>query len=139
MRAAGRIASVGGATLVAVLAGFGWLYVLHRSGELAAGPDVREALPLQRLAGGAAQPLSRVVLAWLPAGLVAGVALKATGMGRWRALAVFAAAAVVLIALGASADAVTASERFLPHVAPQLTRTAIWVAAGLAGAGAAIP
>jgi hypothetical protein len=139
MRVAGRIATLGGAALIAVFAGFGWLYVLHRSGHLAAGPDLPEALPLQRLAGGAAQPVSRMLLAWLPAGLVAGVALKAVGMGRWRGVAVFVAAAVVLIALGASADAVTASEQLLPHVVPQLSRAAIWMAAALVGIGAAVP
>jgi hypothetical protein len=131
-------------TLAAILtpvAGIGWLYALHRGAVLGAGPDVHAALPLQRLAGGAAQPASRLVLAWLPAGVVAGMALRAGGWRRrWvRAAVLFVACAVVLLLLGAAADAVTASETFGPHLAPQLGRAATWIAAVLVAAGAAVP
>lgn len=126
-------------SVVVTLAGFGWLYVLHRGNALGAGPSVPEALPLQRLAGGAAQPLSRVALAWLPAGVVAGVALRSAGLGRGRGAAVFAVCLVLLLAMGAAADAITASEPLARHVAPQLHREATWVAAALLGLGAAIP
>lgn len=131
--------TLGVSSLVAALAGFGWLYVLHRGNALGAGPVVPEALPLQRLAGGAGQPLSRLVLAWLPAGVVAGLALRAAGFGRARAPFVFAACLVLLMAMGAAADAVTASEPLARHLAPQLHRPATWSAAALIAIGAALP
>lgn len=134
-----KVLAVGLATLVAAVAGFGWLYVLHRGNALGAGPRLGEALPLQRLAGGAAQPLTRVVIAWLPAGVFAGVALRWAGLGRRRGAGVFAASLVLLLATGAAADAITASEPLARHMAPQLHREAIWVASALVGLGAALP
>src|SRR4051812_25654475 len=100
---AAAAAAVALSVLVATLAAFGWLYVLRRSGAIAAGPELPDALPLQRLAGGAAQPLSRVVLAWLPAGVVAGLALKWTGLGRRGGLAGVAAPPRPLGGVGAGA------------------------------------
>ena len=58
-------------------AGVGWLYALRSAHVLGAGPHVAEALPLQRLAKDDDQPLLRLVAAWLPAGLVAGLAVQA--------------------------------------------------------------
>jgi hypothetical protein len=126
-------------SVAATLAGFGWLYLLYRRGALGAGPLVPEALPLQRLAGGAAQPLSRVLIAWLPVGVAAGVALRWAGLGRRRAVAVVLVCLPLLLAMGAAADAVTASEPLARHVAPQLQRSALWMAVGLLAAGAALP
>lgn len=136
-----RAATIAGAALLTSLAGIGWLYLLHRGAVLGAGPLVHGALPLQRLAGGAAQPVSRLLVAWLPAGVAAGVVLRWGGWRRrWvRAVVLFAACAVLLLALGAAADAVTASEPLAPHISPQLGRVATWLAAALVGAGAAIP
>jgi hypothetical protein len=142
-----RAASLGRglATLAAVIAtvlcGTGWLYLLRRTGALAAGPSLREALPLQRLAGGAAQPLARVAAAWLPAGLAGGAALHALGAGgrARRAVALGIGTALALLALGAGADAVTASEPLRIHLAAQPQRAAPWVAAALVAAGAALP
>src|SRR5205085_604507 len=69
-------------TVVATAAGVGWLYLLFQWGALDAGPHVSGALPLQQLAGNEAQPLLRVAVAWLPAGVAAGAALTAlTRMG----------------------------------------------------------
>jgi hypothetical protein len=127
--------------LVATAAGIGWLYTLRRVGVLAAGPGLREALPLQRLAGGSTQPLLRLIAAWLPAGLAAGVALRLVGLGRrvTRAAWAFPASAALLLALGAAADAVTANEPLRAHLAAQPTRAATWLAAALFGIGAALP
>ena len=61
--------------LAGLLAGLGWLYVLRGLGWFAIGPGVRDSLPLLQLAGFDLQPLGRVVVAWLAAGVVAGVAL----------------------------------------------------------------
>jgi hypothetical protein len=141
---AARAARTTGAVLVIVattLAGIGWLDLLRRWGVLhGSGPLLREALPLQRLAGNGAQPLPRVVLAWLPAGVVAGVALYAIGLRSrlLRAGVAFAGCALLLLALGGLADAVSESDPLLSHMGDQPGRAVIWLAAGLAAAGAAI-
>jgi hypothetical protein len=134
-------AAMAAAVVITPLAGFGWLYALHRGGVLGAGPAVHEALPLQRLAGGAAQAATRLLLAWLPAGVVAGMALRRAGWRRrWvRAAVLFVACGALLMLMGAAADAVTASEPFAPHLQPQLGRDATWLAAALVAAGAALP
>ena len=139
--AAGRGAAVIALLLGIVGGGIGWLYVLHDAGALGAGPRVPEALPLQRLAGGAAQPLLRLTAAWLPAGVVAGLVLRRLGYRRrWpRAVLLFAGAALLLLALGAMADAVTASEPLRAHLAAQPRRLTTWIAAATAAVGAAIP
>lgn len=127
--------------LATALAGIGWLYTLRKTGALDAGPRLHEALPLQRLAGDAAQPVLRLVVAWLPAGLVAGLALRAVGFRHRvvRVLWAFALTAVLLGAAGAASDAITASESLGRHLSAQPGRVAIWLAAALVAAGAAIP
>lgn len=65
------------AVIVAQLAGYGWLYVLRGLHWLAGPPGVADALPLLQLAGFDVQPLSRVLVAWLLAGLLAGIILVA--------------------------------------------------------------
>ncbi len=61
--------------VASLLAGYGWLYGLRDFGWLGTGPRVVDSLPLLQLAGFDRQPLLRVVVAWLLAGLIAGVAL----------------------------------------------------------------
>jgi hypothetical protein len=70
--------AVGGAlaVILGLLAGFGWLYLLRGAGWLAAGPSVGDSLPLLQLAGFDGQPLLRLVVAWLLAGGLTGVALS---------------------------------------------------------------
>jgi hypothetical protein len=140
------VAGLRGLALVAivigvVLAGLGWLYLLRDSGTLAVGPALAEALPLQRLAGGAAQPLGRIAAAWLPAGLVAGLLLARVGFARreLRAALLFAGGAALLIVLGGVSDAITESDPLTSHMGAQPGRAAIWVAAALLAAGAALP
>jgi hypothetical protein len=124
--------------LVATVAGTGWLYLLRHTGALDAGPRLVEALPLQRLARDDAQPLLRMIVAWLPAGVVAGAMLgAATRLTRAaRATVVGVLGWIVLFLAGAASDSVTASEKLLPHIAPQFGRGAIWLAAALMAAGA---
>jgi hypothetical protein len=130
-----------GIVLVVSVAGIGWLYLLRHDGALDIGPRLPEALPLQRLAGGAAQPLGRMVAAWFPAGIVGGAALVLVWPARRAARAglMFGVCAVLLLVLGAVSDAVTASESIGAHVGAQAGRVAIWLAAALAAAGAALP
>jgi hypothetical protein len=127
--------------LVGTAVGIGWLYLLRDTGALDAGPGVPMALPLQRLAGGATQPLARLLVAWLPAGLIAGLILVAAGLSRRavRGALMFATTLVLLMALGAAADAVTASEGVRAHVAAQPHRVASWLAAALVALGATLP
>jgi hypothetical protein len=139
-RALGRVALGCLWTVAATLAGVGWLYLLRGASVLDLGPHLREALPLQRLAGQDGQPLARLVVAWLPAGVVAGAGLRALGVRRRWARAGLAAlpCLVVLMFLGAAADAVTETEAIGMHVGAQPGRLAIWVAAALVALGAAL-
>lgn len=87
--------------LVSLLAGYGWLYLLRGLGWFG-GRMVGDALPLLQLAGFDRQPLARVVVAWLLAGLIAGVALRRVSPLRRVALAGPLALLVLLLASQAS-------------------------------------
>jgi S-formylglutathione hydrolase FrmB len=136
-----RWLAFGATVVVAVLAGIGWLYLLRDSGLLAGGPALAEALPLQRLAGDAAQPLSRIAVAWLPTGAVAGALLARAGFARraLRSALLFAGAAALLIVLSGVSDAITESDPLGSHLGAQPGRAAIWTAAALLALGAALP
>ncbi|HWW66442.1 MAG TPA: hypothetical protein VNY83_00530 [Solirubrobacterales bacterium] len=136
MRVVARLArgAVAGAIVVAsVVSGVGVLYLLRDAGVLGFGPLVRGALPLQQLAGGAAQPLPRMALAWIPAGLVAGLALgQLTRLRAAASLAVTAGvSAAMLFVAGGVSDAVAVSDPVRAHLVPQLTRAGTLVAVGL--------
>jgi hypothetical protein len=140
---AGHIArgvAVVAVVLVTVAGGIGWLYALRHAGALKAGPRLADALPLQRLAGGAAQPLARVVAAWLPAGLVAGLGVGLVSRLRrpGRGLVVFALGLALVLAVAAASDSVTHSEPIRRHLHEQPHRAATWVAAGLMALGALV-
>jgi len=137
LRAVALVATV----VIAALAGNGWLYLLRDSGLLAGGPALPEALPLQRLAGDAAQPLGRIAVAWLPTGVVAGALLARAGFARRapRAALLFAGTAALLIVLGGVSDAITESDPLGSHMGAQPGRAAIWTAAALLALGAAVP
>jgi len=110
------LSTVGG-LLVLVLAlgaGFGWMYALRALGALAVGPGQSDALPLLQLAGAANQPLLRVLVAWASVGLVAGVAL--VGLSRPRRLLIALATALVLLALGSQAAFAIAHTLNFTHV-----------------------
>jgi hypothetical protein len=128
-----RGAAAGAIVAASVAAGVGVLYLLRGADVLGFGPPVRGALPLQQLAGGAAQPLSRLALAWVPAGLVAGLALgRLTQLRAAARLAVAAGiSAVMLLAAGAVSDAVAVSDPVRTHLSAQLTRAGTLVAVGL--------
>jgi hypothetical protein len=129
--ARGAIATA--AVLLCTSAGVGWLYLLFHGHLLAFGPRVEGALPLQQLAGSESQPLPRLVVAWLPAGLAAGILVASpTRLSRpGRAAAVAATAWAVLFVAGALSDAIALNERLGPHLAPQLSRAGTWMAVGL--------
>jgi hypothetical protein len=127
--------------LLTAPAAIGILYLLRSFAALSVGPEVTGSLPLQQLAHGEAQPFLHVLVAWVPAGLVAGLLLR--HLGRVRPAPGLAALAAVVFALlivaGAGADAVAVSEHFGPHLGAQFHRTGTWVAVTclLVGAGIA--
>jgi hypothetical protein len=94
------------ATVVVVLAGLvvgtGWLYVLRGLHWLAIGPRVGDSLPLLQLAAFDGQPLLRVLVAWLLAGALTGVALSATPP--WRRVAPALALALIALLFAAQAS-----------------------------------
>jgi len=65
------------AVIVAQLSGYGWLYVLRGLHWLGGPPGISDALPLLQLPGFDVQPLPRVLVAWVLAGLLAGIILLA--------------------------------------------------------------
>ena len=140
MRHTLRAGAVVVVVIAAVAAGIGWLYALRHVALLRMGPRLTDALPLQRLAGGAAQPLGRVVAAWLPAGLVAGVGIGLVSRLRRpaRALAVFVLALALVLAVSAASDALTHNEPIRQHLHEQPHRAAAWLAAGLMALGAVL-
>jgi hypothetical protein len=129
--AAGRVALPLAIVVAGTAAGVGWLYLLRDVGALRAGPSLPDALALERLAGRDAQPLLRVLVAFVPSGLVAAVALHAaTSMGRAaRALVAGLPAYALLIAAGTASDAVTRSRPAARYVAAQPARAAVWLPA----------
>jgi hypothetical protein len=135
-----RIGAAAGVMVVVTLAGVGWLYLLRAAHLPGIGPHLREALPLQRHAGSDAQSLGRVLAAWLPAGVVAGVALRALGVRPrlLRAVTAGLPCAALLLLFGAAADAITETDPLGAHLGAQLGRLAIWLAAAFVALGAAL-
>lgn len=124
--------------MLAVVAGVGWLYLLRGVGALGIGPKIAGALPLEQLAGGAAQSLLRLVVAWVPAGVAAGLALAiGTRLSPSRRAAALALLAwVLLVVTGAASDAAAISASVQSHLPAQLTRAGTWVAVALMTGGA---
>jgi hypothetical protein len=79
------------------------------------------------------------VIAWVPAGFVAGLALASlTRLGTVaRVASLTALAAAVLLLTGAMSDAVAVNDPLSPHLVPQLTRDGTWVAVALFAVGSA--
>jgi hypothetical protein len=136
-----RGALAGLVAVAAIVAAVGLLYEIRSVSALSAGPDVRGALPLQQLAGGEAQPLLRMAIAWVPAGFIAGLALTRITKLRplTRGVLLGVAAAFLLFVAGAAADAIAISDPLGPHLMPQLARPATWVAVGLFLGGSLVP
>src|SRR4051794_34147402 len=88
--------------LAAVFAGIGELYLI-RDAALGLGPRVAGALPLEQRPGQPGEPLLLLVIAWVPAGFVAGLALTSPTRLGWvaRTISLAALAALVLLLAGA--------------------------------------
>ena len=126
--------------VIAVVAGTGWLYLLREFHGLAAGPRFDGALPLQRLARGDAQPLLRMIVAWLPAGLALGASLAVlTRLPRWgRVLCAAFGSAVLLLLASAVSDAIAENDSVGSHVSNAFSRDGVWLAVGLVALGVLI-
>lgn len=129
-RAAG-VSAGAGAVLVALVAGAGWLYLLDGARLLGSGPLVSGSLPLEQLAHADAQPLLRVLVAWLPAGWLAGRWLaRLTGVRRTEAALLVAVESVgVLYLAGAASDALVFNEPLGGHLVRGELRPGTLVAA----------
>lgn len=102
------------ALVLALIAGFGWMYALRAVGLVGFGPRVADALPLLQLAGSADQPVARVVVAWVTVGAVAGVA--AARLARPARAALMLAPALLLLAFASEAAFAAAHTENLSHV-----------------------
>lgn len=130
VRGAARLLAV----IAAVLAGVGWLYVLRGLRWFALGGRVGDALPLLQLAGGDGQPVVRVAVAWLAAGLVAGVVLG--GLTRlWRIGVCGGVALILLLAASQASYALARNLRFSAVLWARSPGAGPWVEALLFAAG----
>lgn len=135
--ASGAIAT-GPAVLLCSLAGLGLLYAMRGLQWFAIGPPVPDSLPLLQLAGFDGQPLVRVILAWLAAGVIIGYALIRIGPLRRSALVGMLALLILLLA----SDASYALARNLRLESVLLDRTpglGPWLEAFLLAVGSALP
>ncbi len=123
---------------VCLLAGIGLLYVLRGIGWFALGPHISDSLPLLQLAGFDGQPIARVAAAWLPIGVVFGLALP-----RVRPLVLAAGSAVagalLLIAASNASYALADNLRLTAVLWHRLPPPGPWLEALLFAAGAALP
>jgi hypothetical protein len=116
---AGRGLAYGAIVLVGLLAGFGWLYALRGLGWFGLGPRVADSLPLLQLASFDGQPALRVLVAWVLAGALAGVALAGMRPAGRVALTGILGLAVLLVA----SQAACALARNLPFRHVLFSRT----------------
>ena len=124
--------------MLAAVCGFGWLYFLRGAGWFAAGPKVGDALPLLQLAGFDLQPLARVLVAWLAAGVIAGLLTWRLAPGR-RAIAVALLGAVLLFVASQAAYALARNLRFTDVLFGHLPGSGGFVEAAVLAAGSYLP
>ena len=124
--------------IAALPAGVGWLYVLRGLDWFAVGPSVHDSLPLLQLAGFDGQPLALVAVAWLAAGVMAGVVLARVPR-LWRALLVGALALVLLLFASQASFALARNLRLSDVLWSRRPGTGPWVEGLLFAAGCALP
>lgn len=124
--------------LVALLAGFGWLYVLRGLGWFGVGPSIGDSLPLLQLSGRDSQPLERVLVAWLGAGLTAGVALRRLPRP-WRAAVAGIVGLVLLLLASQASFSVTRNVSFGHALFSRSPGLGPWVEAAVFTIGCLLP
>jgi len=122
---------------VCLLAGIGLLYVLRGIGWFALGPHIRDSLPLLQLARFDGQPVARVAAAWVPIGVVFGLALPRV---RPLSLALGSAlfAALLLVAASNASFALADNLRLTAVLWHRLPPPGPWLEALLFAAGAVL-
>ncbi|MHB8695851.1 MAG: hypothetical protein ACYDHH_31940 [Solirubrobacteraceae bacterium] len=119
-----------GTVLIGLLVGLGWLWELRHQGAFRSGPLISDALPLLQLAGFDRQPLLRVAVAWVIAGLTVGLLLR-----RHRPIARAAVAgatgAVLLWFASQASDALTRNLRFSDVLAHRSVGLGPWIEAAI--------
>jgi hypothetical protein len=118
----------------------GLLYLLRTAHIAGTGRNVAGSLPLQQLAGGDAQPLARVALAWLSVGIVIGALLGVfTRTSRALTLLVVAvvAEAVLIVSAGVS-DAVAYDQPLTSRLDWPLHDAGTWLAVAFLIIGAVV-
>ena len=138
MRAVGASAGVILATFTAVLTGTGLLYGARGLGWFATGPRLPDALPLLQLASLDAQPLVRVVAAWLLAGAVLGLALFRIKPAP-RAIIAGGLGLVLLLFASEASFALARNLRLSSVLASRVPGSGAWIEDLLLAAGAALP
>ena len=126
------------AVLLAAVCGFGWLYFLRGAGWFGAGPKVGDALPLLQLAGFDLQPLARVIIAWLAAGVIAGLLTWRLKPGR-RAVAFAVLGAVLLFVASQAAYALARNLHFTDVLFGHLPGSGGFVEAAVLAVGSYLP
>jgi hypothetical protein len=124
--------------VLGVLTGYGWLYLMREMGWFAAGPRVGDSLPLLQLASADAQPLLAVVIAWLLAGVLAGLFTARLTPGL-RSLAVGLMALVLLLLAAQASYAVARNLRFRDVLLTHGPGLGPWLAALIFTFGCALP
>jgi hypothetical protein len=130
-----------GAALILVLsllAGVGWLYLLRSLGWFTLGPRLGDSLPLLHLAGFDGQPLVRVAVAWLLAGIVFGLALIRVDPWR-RAVLAGVLGLVLLLFASQAAFALAENLRLSAVLWDRVPGFGPWFEALLFAAGSALP
>jgi hypothetical protein len=125
------------AGLAGLLAGAGWLYAFRGLRWFAVGPQVGDSLPLLQLAGFDGQPLLRVVIAWLPAGVIAGLALVRVSPLR-RAVLLGVLGLLVLLFASQASYALARNLRFSTVLSDRSPGLGPWLEAALFAAGGAL-
>jgi hypothetical protein len=124
--------------LLCLLAGTGLLYGLRGQRWFGAGARIGDSLPLLQLAGFDGQPLARVAAAWLPAGMIFGIALIRVKPLRRTAIAGMLGLLVLLFASDA-AFALARNLRLSQVLSDRAPGFGPWLEALLFAAGSALP
>jgi hypothetical protein len=137
-RIGGLAAAVLFLVLVALLTAFGWLYLLRDAGWLGLGPKLSDSLPLLQLAGFDSQPMMRVLVAWVVAGVLVGVLLGRLGRAP-RVLAAGVPALILLLLASQAAYALARNLRFTHILFSRTPGPGVWLEAACFAVGCALP
>jgi enterochelin esterase-like enzyme len=116
----------------------GLLYSLRQARWFNFGPRIPDALPLLQLAGFDGQPLARVLVAWLPAGMVVGFQLHALRPTA-RTIVVAAVTATLLVLASDASYALARNLRFGDVLRTRAPGLGPWLEATILAAASALP